>query len=670
MFSRYLTKLMLLLCTVATTLTVSAQINTDRMMIVGRNALYFEDYVLSIQYFNQVVNAKPYMYEPYFYRAVAKLSLEDYIGAEEDCNKSIERNPFVVDCYQIRGLSLIYQGKYDKAIADYYKGLSMDPENKTLRHNLVLCLMHEDNMEGARAAVDTLLVYSPRYTPAMAMMSEICFELGDTALSTEWIVKANEIDKFDASLRNSKAMHFARLEKYEQAEEDSDKAIYIDPNNSGYYINRAMIRYYRNNLRGALSDYDAALQLDPVSLIGHYNRGILRAQIGDDNNAILDFDFVIEHEPDNMLAIFNRGLLREATGNLQGAESDLTAVLAEYPQFIQGYQLRASVRERLGDYKGADQDNLVVLRDQNRRFNALNNGTSSSSDEQEEDSKTRKESDKNVKNYRKLVVADDIENGTGFSSDYRGKVQNRNIDVQYLSLFHISYFYTAGMIDRTHYYSADVENLDRNGDFLSSLYINTDDVPLTEAQIELLFKDIERLTRNMQQDSDLVNSLLGRAMDYSLLQDYVLAESDCSRAIEMNDTLWAPYFFRAFILYKMQQLQLSDEDNNNQLNVANGLNYQQIINDLTKVIKLTPEMEYAYYNRGTIYAIVNDYQAAVMDFTKAIELNDKMAEAYYNRALVYVFQNRIDEAVKDLSRAGELGLYQAYNIIKRFSYTD
>ena len=29
-----------------------AQINTDRVMAIGRNALYFEDYVLSIQYFN------------------------------------------------------------------------------------------------------------------------------------------------------------------------------------------------------------------------------------------------------------------------------------------------------------------------------------------------------------------------------------------------------------------------------------------------------------------------------------------------------------------------------------------------------------------------------------------------------------------------------------------
>ena len=29
-----------------------AQINTERVMTIARNALYFEDYVLSIQYFN------------------------------------------------------------------------------------------------------------------------------------------------------------------------------------------------------------------------------------------------------------------------------------------------------------------------------------------------------------------------------------------------------------------------------------------------------------------------------------------------------------------------------------------------------------------------------------------------------------------------------------------
>ena len=39
-------------------LAVAAQINTDRVMLIGRNALYYDDYVLSIQYFNEIINAE------------------------------------------------------------------------------------------------------------------------------------------------------------------------------------------------------------------------------------------------------------------------------------------------------------------------------------------------------------------------------------------------------------------------------------------------------------------------------------------------------------------------------------------------------------------------------------------------------------------------------------
>ena len=45
-------------------LPMRAQLNTDRITAIGRNALYFEDYVLSIQYFNQVIKLKPYLAEP------------------------------------------------------------------------------------------------------------------------------------------------------------------------------------------------------------------------------------------------------------------------------------------------------------------------------------------------------------------------------------------------------------------------------------------------------------------------------------------------------------------------------------------------------------------------------------------------------------------------------
>ena len=73
-----------------------AQFNTDRLVTIGRSALYYEDYVLSIQYFNQAILSKPYLYEPWYYRGVAKYYLDDYIGAESDCTEAISRNPFVV----------------------------------------------------------------------------------------------------------------------------------------------------------------------------------------------------------------------------------------------------------------------------------------------------------------------------------------------------------------------------------------------------------------------------------------------------------------------------------------------------------------------------------------------------------------------------------------------
>ena len=110
-------------------LAMFAQINTDRVLTIGRNALYFEDYVLSIQYFNQVIKSKPWLAEPYFYRAVAKINLDDYKGAEEDCTLCLERNPFLVQAYYARGIARQSQEKFDEAIEDYRKGLEFKAED-------------------------------------------------------------------------------------------------------------------------------------------------------------------------------------------------------------------------------------------------------------------------------------------------------------------------------------------------------------------------------------------------------------------------------------------------------------------------------------------------------------------------------------------------------------
>ena len=111
------------------------QLNTDRILTIGRNALYFEDYVLSIQYFNQVIKIKPYLAEPYMYRAMAKIQLGDDNGAELDATAALERNPFLPEAYYIRGFARRRTKNYAEAIKDFTSAYDFSPNSTNLLLN-------------------------------------------------------------------------------------------------------------------------------------------------------------------------------------------------------------------------------------------------------------------------------------------------------------------------------------------------------------------------------------------------------------------------------------------------------------------------------------------------------------------------------------------------------
>lgn len=52
-------------------------------------------------------------------------------------------------------------------------------------------------------------------------------------------------------------------------------------------------------------------------------------------------------------------------------------------------------------------------------------------------------------------------------------------------------------------------------------------------------------------------------------------------------------------------------------------------------ISLNPKCEYAYLNRGYVYAELENNEKAIEDFNKSIEINPNLIEAYYNLGLIY-----------------------------------
>ena len=646
-----------------------AQVNTDHMMRVGRNALYFSDYVLSIQYFNQVVGAKPYLHEPYFYRGLAKFYLDDFTGAEADCSEAIQRNPFVVDCYQLRGLARVNQGKYAEAIGDYRNALHHSPENEGLWHNLALCYANLKEYDASIGVLDTIVRIVPGYAPALNMRAQVHIQQEDTVAALADLEASLKINKYDSDVYATRALVYLQQERYEDAEDDLTYAIHLNPK-SNYYINRALTRYYRQELRGAMSDYDLALDLDPNNVLGHYNRGLLRAQVGDDNRAIEDFNVVIEYEPENTMAVFNRALLLTQTGDLEGAEDDLDRVLEEYPKFLYGYQCRADVRRKQGYLKEAEEDELVVLRSHFR-----NDDENENEDEDQHDN-TRKESDRNIKKYRRLVVADDAVSDNEFSSAYRGKVQNRNVYVALQPLFALTYYNRESEVGRIIHYHRYLESIKRTGELPLPLLVTASEQALVERQIAFHFKDIDVQTAKFTGEDEEAIHYFARGLDFYLVQDLEAAINDFTQAIITDGTLWLSYYARAVVRHKQMEMQRADSESGggNTLSsptdflVDARLNdYQLILADLNKAIDLAPDFAYTYYNRGNVLSGLKDYRAAIVSYNEAIALEPRLAEAYYNRGLTYIFLGENARGVADLSKAGELGLYSAYNLIKRFA---
>ena len=644
-----------------------AQINTDRVMAIGRNALYFEDYVLSIQYFNQVINAKPYLADPYFFRGLAKINLDDFPGAESDCTEAIERNPFVVNAYQVRGLARIQQDKLADAVNDYLKALEMDPENVALWHNLALCRIRQKEYDAAKNDLDRLIAVSPRYTRAYLMRGEVDLKQKDTLMAEKDFNRAIEIDRYDPDTWASRAMLYLMQEKYQDAEKDLDKSIHLSVRNSGLFINRALARYHQNNLRGAMADYDLALDMDPNNFIGHYNRGLLRAQVGDDNRAIEDFNFVIEMEPDNMMAIFNRGLLLDQTGDLRAAIKDYSTVLEEYPNFLAGYQYRAEARKKLGDRRGAEADELVVLK---AHLDMQNGVKKQTADNQE---KTRKKSDKNMNNYRKIVVADNDDTQSKYKNDYRGRVQDRNVTIVPQPMFVLTYYEKQNDVKRPVYYYKYIDELNSRHTYPENILITNDEAALTEEQANKHFASIDEQTSAIVANPDDVHKRFARALDFYLVQDLDNALTDLNEAIKCEPHFFLPYFNRAVVRYKQMEYQKvvqnmdKKEKNGESMPAMRGADHELVKRDLDKVIELAPDFVFAYYNRGNILAALKDYRAAIVDYDRALELDPNLAEAYYNRGLTHIFLGNNRQGVQDLSKAGELGLYSAYNIIKRFT---
>ena len=636
----------------------SAQFNVDRLIMNGRSALYYEDYVLAIQYFNKAISAKPYLYEPWFFRGLAKYYLDDYTGGEADCSEAIALNPYVTSHFELRGLCRIKLKKFDGAVADYSTAIRQDPSAQNYWFNRMLCRVEMKDYEHAQCDLDTIIQKWSKYARAYAVKAEVFLMQSDTVSAAQWLDKSLELDPYDGESWMTRANISLSRKDWKGADEQLSKAIHLKPKMVSNYVNRALARLNRNNLRGAMADYDTAIDLDPNNFLAHYNRGLLRIQVGDDNRAIDDFDYVLKMEPDNLMATYNRATLLHRTGDLRGAIRDYSKVIDQYPNFWIGLQNRADCYRRLGMKNQAELDEFRIFKAQMDKHVGIQPRWTKN-----QARLTRKKSEVDMSKYNQIVVADEETVEHEYESAYRGKVQNRRLEIDYMPMYVLSYMPYLNVVKAYQVFDRSLDAFNQQARPRLTVYLTCNPKTLEEKQANVVFSLADSLSADIQASTDLSlakDLLLQRAVTALMTQNFTGAAEDLTTCIGIDDQMVLAYWMRA-VCVAMENEFSASQGMDSQLKNAGALA------DFDKALQLDPDNAYILYDRGNLHMARSEYMLAIDDYTRGIAVNPQLAEAWFNRGLAYIHSGKKEEGLRDLSHAGELGLFGAYSMMKKFA---
>ncbi len=667
----------------------TSQINTDKVLEAGRFALYQQEYVLAISFFNKAIESKPYLGLPYYFRARAKYNLDDLKGAEIDMDKAIEIIPFYYEFYRFRGDIRSRLAKHNEALIDYDKGLEIEPDDIGICFNRGLVHMNMKEWEKSVDDFSTVLKIEPAQYGAYINRAIAKLNLKDTIGAVTDMDEAIEVNPLVADAYRFSAAIYYDINKFDMALERINAGINIDNREPMYFSLRGAIRYQMDDLQGTMSDFNKVIELQPQNMMAYANRGILRVEVGDVNNAIDDFSRVLALNPNDLLTLFNRSVLYIRIGEYKDAISDLNIIISHYPNYSDAYMARSQAYAGLNMQAAQRKDfNMAKKLQQDERKNAEKNAQANSSG-RKKPKETRSQSDDDISNHDKIAVLDDFtveDNDVDELEDLKGKIQNKNIIINLEKVYSLTFFSEDNVVNSSRYFKPEVTRFNSRSTADRTLAFSNKEMEDEGSLAWEYFRSIEEITKKLQTYPNNNDLRFIRAILYGVVMNYSSALKDYNYLIDhtskQHPYILFYYLNRAAIRYKMVEVMQSFEEEELPEKLVSGvsaskdkeedkvvkrmLDYDLIERDLKSVIDINPGYEFAYYNLGILYCNKKDYEGAVRQFTNAIKLNSQFAEAYFNRGLTRIYLKKETEGTMDLSKAGELGLYKAYNIIKRY----
>ena len=661
---KFLTMLTLLIC--AALQDLHAQYDKDMFMMRGRQALADGKYSQAIENFNVLSQLDTADYWTFFFRGIAKYNLGDLRGAKTDFDRSVRLNPVFTNGYHYRGITESRFGNYEQALGDLQKAIELRPGYEGLYFSRGVTYFLAQQFDKAIKDFDRYIRKEPKDPSAYLNRGASYLFLGDTLKAVNDYNKAIKLDRFDPEGYVRRGRLYASQGEHELAIEDMNKAIELDTANTFAYFNRAIMFYEQEKYQQAMADLNRVLEDEPGNALTLYNRGLISAQLGAYDDALDDMDRVLNINPENVLAYFNRASIFIEMGLYENALEDYDKAIGLYPDFAKAYMNRSYVNNLLGRYKAAkkDYDTAQKKVSEYRARNISDAGSFADT----------------TKKYSSLLSLDAEFAKKDFNDEL---LQHRDIDIRLRSFYK---FVLTGEKDNTNYaLNRGYENP------LVSRFENAlpAGVGISNGSVELTAGQLDAVEVAAWSDPASAEKLFLRALYDSNEKQYNSALNYYGQAIDLTkeeaagyDALYAAFYhmnrgvlraemieFISSIENNVQVLSMDDSGNTRARvrdQVVRQYDYTDAIDDMKKVAEMIPNLPYAYFNLGNLYCLSAEHINSIENYTKAISLYPYMGDAYFNRGLVLIYLKDREKGCIDLSRAGELGVQDAYGVIKKY----